>query len=58
MEVLRKDMIEQRYAIERIRARVDGFKALLVRQEVKINTWIALHFMAFALIFIKRKLSC
>ncbi len=51
-------LYKERYVVERTHAWLDGFKALLVRYEVKINTWMALHFMAFAIIFIKSKLNC
>lgn len=53
-----QELYKQRYVIERTNAWLDGFKALLVRYEVKIKTWIALHFIAFAVIFIKTKLIC
>ena len=51
-------LYQERYVVERTHAWLDGFKALLVRYEVKINTWMALHFMAFAIIFIQSKLIC
>ncbi len=51
-------LYKERYVVERTHACLDGFKALLVRYEVKLNTWMALHFMAFTLIFIKTKLNC
>ena len=51
-------LYNESYVVERTPACLDGFKALLVRYEVKINTWMALHFMAFAIIFIKSKLNC
>jgi transposase len=53
-----EELYKERYVIERTNAWLDGFKALLVRYEVKISTWVALHFMAFALIFIRKKLIC
>jgi transposase len=53
-----EELYKQRYVIERANAWLDGFKALLVRYEVKIRTWMAMHFMAFAVTFIKRKLIC
>ena len=52
-----EELYEERYVVERTNAWLDGFKALLVRYEVKIKTWIALHFMAFTLIFIRKKLN-
>ena len=53
-----EELYKERNVIERTNAWIDGFKALLVRYEVKINTWMALHFMAFALLFIRSKLNC
>jgi transposase len=53
-----EELYKERYVIERMNAWLDGFKALLIRYEVKIKTWIALHFMAFTITFIKRKLIC
>jgi transposase len=51
-----EELYKERNVIERTNAWIDGFKALLVRYEVKINTWMALHFMAFTLIFVRKKL--
>lgn len=53
-----EELYKQRYVIERTNAWLDGFKTLLVRYEVKLNTWIADHFMAFVIIFLKTKLNC
>jgi transposase len=53
-----EELYKERYVIERTNAWLDGFKALLVRYEVKINSWMALHFIAFSLIFIRKKLNC
>ncbi len=53
-----EELYQQRYVIERTNAWLDGFKALLVRYEVKVGTWMAAHFMAFVVIFIKTKLNC
>lgn len=53
-----EELYKQRYVIERTNAWIDGFKTLLVRYEAKINTWIADHFMAFVVIFLKTKLNC
>lgn len=53
-----EELYKQSFVVERTNAWLDGFKALLVRYEVKINTGMALHFMAFTTIFIKTKLNC
>jgi len=53
-----EQLYKQRYVVERTHAWMDGFKALLVRYEGNINTWMAAHFMAFIVIFINSKLNC
>ena len=53
-----EQLYRQRYVIERTNAWLDGFKILLVRYEVKISTWMAAHFMAFVILFLKAKLNC
>lgn len=53
-----EELYKHRYVIERANAWLDGFKALLVRYEVKIKTWMAMHLMAFTITFIRRKLIC
>jgi transposase len=53
-----EQLYKQRFVIERTNAWLDSFKTLLVRYEVKLNTWIADHFMAFVIIFLKTKLNC
>lgn len=53
-----EELYKQRYVIERTNAWLDGFKSLLVRYEVKFTTWMAAHFMAFVILFIKTKLKC
>ena len=50
-----EELYKQRYVIERANAWLDGFKTLLVRYEVLINTWMAAHFMAFIVLFLKSK---
>lgn len=52
------ELYKQRYVIERANAWLDGFKTLLVRYEVKVNTWVAAHLMAFIVLFLKTKLNC
>lgn len=53
-----EELYKQRYVIERTNAWLDGFKTLLVRYEGNISTWMAAHFMAFVIIFLKTKLNC
>jgi hypothetical protein len=49
---------EQLYAarsvIEHANAWIDGFKALLVRFEFSVKNWMSLHFIAFAVIFLRK----
>lgn len=53
-----EQLYKKRYIIERTNAWLDGFKTLLVRYEVNLSTWMAAHFMAFVIIFLKTKLNC
>jgi transposase len=52
------ELYKRRYVIERTNVWIDSFKTLLVRYELKVSTWMAAHFMAFIIIFIKAKLNC
>lgn len=47
-------LYKRRFAIEQTNAWLDGFKALLVRYEVRLTTWVAQHFMAFAILFLRK----
>lgn len=53
-----EELYKKRFVIERANAWIDGFKALLVRYEVKIQTWMAQHFMAFIILFLRKILKC
>lgn len=53
-----KELYRQRYVIERTNAWIDGFKALLVRYEGRLATWMAQHFMAFAILMIRKCNKC
>jgi len=52
-----EDLYKRRFVIERMNAWLDGFKALLIRFETKVNTWMALHLLAFITI-LSRKIKC
>lgn len=52
-----EELYKRRFVIERMNAWLDSFKALLVRFETKITTWMALHFLAFA-VLLCRKVKC
>jgi len=47
-------LYEKRSAIERANAWVDGFKALLIRFETTVSSWMAMHWIAFSVLFIKK----
>jgi transposase len=47
-------LYKRRFAIERMNAWIDSFKALLIRFETKINNWIALHFLAFTVLLCRK----
>jgi transposase len=49
-----EELYADRYVIEHANAWIDAFKALLVRFEFTIRNWMALHFIAFAAIFIRK----
>lgn len=52
-----EELYKRRFVVERMNAWIDSFKALLVRFETKVNTWMALHFLAFA-VLLCRKVKC
>lgn len=47
-------LYQDRVAIERANAWLDGFKALLVRFEFTVRNWKALHFMAFFVLLFRK----
>ena len=40
--------------IERLNAWLDGFKALLVRYETSLQSWLALHWLAFTVLLLRK----
>ncbi len=48
-------LYEERFAVERTNAWLDGFKALLVRYETNAKHWLGLHYLAFSFILLRRK---
>jgi transposase len=48
-------LYKRRFVIERMNAWMDSFKALLVRFETKVQHWMALHFLAFWALLIRKK---
>jgi transposase len=53
-----EDLYKQRFVIERTNAWIDSFKALLVRYEGMIATWIQQHFMAFTILMLRKINKC
>ena len=49
-----EELYRQRTAIERTNAWLDGFKTLLVRYESHIDSWLAFHFLAFAVLLLRK----
>jgi hypothetical protein len=54
MHIFDEQLYKDRSVIEHSNAWLDGFKALLVRFEFSVRNWMALHFMAFLVIFIHK----
>ena len=50
-----EELYKERFAVERTNAWIDGFKALLVRYETKAKNWLALHYLAFSFILLRKK---
>ena len=53
--LLDDQLYKERFSVERTNAWMDAFKTLLVRFETKTETWLSLHYLAFALILIRFK---
>ena len=49
-----EQLYKDRSVIEHSNAWIDGFKALLVRFEFSVRNWVALHFIAFSVIFLRK----
>jgi hypothetical protein len=52
--LLDNELYKERFSIEQLNAWVDGFKTLRVRYETRSSNWLALHCLAFAIIFIRK----
>lgn len=48
------ELYKERFAVERTKAWLDGFKALLVCFETNAKHWLALHYIAFSFILMRR----
>lgn len=49
------ELYEERFAVERTNAWIDGFKSLLVRYETNAKHWSGLHYLAFSFILLRKK---
>lgn len=49
-----EELYKQRYVIERANAWQDQFKALIIRYETRIDTWVNWLILSFMVIFIRR----
>jgi len=47
-------LYKRRYVIERANAWQDQFKALIIRYETRVDTWLSLLILSFTVIFIRR----
>lgn len=49
-----EELYKRRVVIERANAWIDSFKALLVRFETLVSTWVSLHLLAFVVLFMRK----
>ncbi len=49
-----EELYKRRVVIERANAWMDSFKALLVRFETRVSTWVSLHLLAFVVLFMRK----
>ena len=52
--VFDKELYDRRFVVEPLNAWVDGFKTLRVRYETSTRNWMQLHFIAFAVVFLRK----
>ena len=48
------ELYRRRLVIERFNAWLDGFKALLVHYETSLQNWLALHWLAFTVLLLRK----
>ena len=48
------ELYKKRFSVEQLNAWVDGFKTLRIRYETKACNWMALHCLAFSIIFLRK----
>ena len=54
MYVFDKQLYNRRFVVEQLNAWVDGFKTLRVRYETSSQNWMQLHYIAFAVLFLRK----
>jgi hypothetical protein len=52
-----EQMYKKRIVIKQANAWLDSFKTLLILFKVLAQTWLAFHFMAFCLLFLRRNIK-
>lgn len=53
-QLLDEELYKERFSVEQLNAWVDGFRTLCTRYETKSANWMALHCIAFSIIFIRK----
>ncbi|WP_019947528.1 transposase, partial [Hymenobacter aerophilus] len=48
------ELYRRRLVIERLNAWLDGFKTLLVRYETSLQNWLAMHWLAFTVLLLRK----
>ena len=48
------ELYKERFVVERTNAWIDGFKNLIIRYETNAKHWLALHYLAFSVILLRK----
>lgn len=52
--VFDNELYKGRFVVERTNAWLDGFKSLIMRYETKARNWLALHYLAFTVVLLRK----
>lgn len=52
--VFDKELYDRRFVVEQLNAWIDGFKSLRIRYETSSQNWMQLHYIAFAIVFLRK----
>tara|TARA_B100001013_G_C24544185_1_gene415893 strand:+ start:114 stop:935 length:822 start_codon:yes stop_codon:yes gene_type:complete len=52
--VFDNQLYKRRFVVEQLNAWVDGFKTLVIRYETTAINWMSFHYLAFAIIFLRK----